>query len=139
MPRPEVLSEENIVRAIHKAWWDEQENRKESSIFKGQNISVSRLSILNLDELFVIFHKQLDTSPNGVIIGAGEINVRQLKEVGRNFTANPTELTVEVDPIKGDAEKRIVENPAHAEIPQKISRGLANKIIDELIFHRNQI
>lgn len=130
MPRPEVSSEENIVRAIHQAWWDDQANRKDSSIFKGINISVNRLAVLNLDKLFTIFHEQLDSSPNGIIIGAGEINVGHLQKIGREFANNPTELTVVEDPIEG--------NSAHAEIPQKISRGLARKIIDELLFHKDK-
>ncbi len=129
MPRPEVSLKENIVRAIHRAWWDEKENRKESSIFKGQNISVSRLSILSIDELFKILHPQLDSSPNGIVIGLGEINVRRLKEIGREFV-NPMELSVEKDPLP--------ENPAHAEIPQKITRGLAKAIIKELDFHKDK-
>lgn len=129
MPRPEVPSEENIVRAIHQAWWDENGNRTESSIFKGENISVSRLSILGKDDLFKILHKQLDKSPNGIIIGLGEINVGKLKEIGKSFV-NPTEITVEEDPLP--------ENPAHAEIPQKISRGLAKRIIRELKFIRDE-
>lgn len=128
MTRPEVPPEENIVRAIHSAWWDVQADRKSSSIFKGENISVSRLSILGLDELFKIFHIELDTSPNGVIVGAGEINVGRLKEIGRKHTI-PLELTVEGAPL--------TENLAHAEIPQRISRGLANSIIRELLFHRD--
>lgn len=132
MSRPQISSEENIVRAIHKAWWDEQTNRKDSSIFRDSRnkLSVSRLSILNLPELFVIFHKELDTSPNGVIIGAGEINVGHLQKIGKEFLDNPTIITVEEDPMEG--------NPAHAEIPQKISRGLAKKIISELLFHKDK-
>lgn len=129
MPRPEVSSEENVVRAVHKAWWDEKENRKSSAIFKGQNISVSRLSILNLDKLFEILHKQLDSSPNGIIIGLGEINVGKLKEIGKKFV-NPIKITVEAVPLP--------ENPAHAEIPQKISRGLAKAIIKELNFIKDK-
>lgn len=138
MPRPEVSSEENIVRAIHSAWWDLETDIKSSSIFKGEKISVSRLSILNLNELFDIFHKQLDTSPNGIIVGAGEMNVGRLQKIGLEFTQNPTKITVEEDPTKEDLERKIVENPAHAEIPQRISRGLAKKIIDELLFHKDK-
>lgn len=129
MPRPEISSEENIVRAIHQAWWDETENRKESSIFKGQNISVSRLVILDLTIIFEILHKQLDSSPNGVVIGVGEINIGNLQEIGKEFI-NPLEISVEEYPLE--------ENPAHAEIPQKISRGLAKKIIDKLLFHNDK-
>ncbi len=137
MVRLQIPPEENIVRAIHFAWWDIEADRKSSSIFKGENISVSRLAILSLIELFPIFHRQLDTSPNGKIVGAGEINVGNLQNIGREFVENPTEITVEEDPTKENPEKRVVENPAHAEIPQKISRGLANKIIKELIFHKD--
>lgn len=128
MTHPEVSCEENVVRAIHSAWWDVQMNRKFSSIFKGENISVSRLSILSLSELLNIFHAQLDSSPNGAIIGVGEINVGRLKAIGGEYEP-PTDLTVEIAPL--------TENPAHAEIPQKISKGLANKIIKELDFHQD--
>lgn len=140
MSRPKVSLKENIVRAIHFAWWDVEANRKSSSIFKDSkgNISVSRLSILNLDKLFNIFHQQLDSSPNGKIIAAGEINVGRLIEIGLEHKENPTYLTVEEAPIKKNKMKGEVENPAHAEIPQKISKGLANRIIRELIFHKDK-
>ena len=137
MIRSQISPEENIVRAIHHTWWDIKDGRKSSSIFKGEHISVSRLAILNLRELFPIFHRQLDTSPSGTIIGAGEINVGQLQKIGREFLEKPTEITVEEDPTKEDAEKGLIENPAHAEIPQKISRGLAKRIIKELVFHKD--
>lgn len=126
MERPEVSDEENIVRAIHQAWWDMNEGRRSSSVFKGTNISVSRLSILALESLFLIFHDQLDSSPNGIIVGAGEINVGRLREIGNEFANNVSIKVIEA-PLEN--------NPAHAEVPQKISRGLANKIISELQFH----
>ena len=129
MPRPEVSDEENIVRAIHQAWWDAKERRGFSLIFKGSNISVSRLSILTLELLFPIFHNQLDSSPNGIIVGAGEINVGRLREIG-NEHETKVNITVVEDPIE--------INRAHAEIPQKISKGLAKKIISELLFHADE-
>jgi len=137
MIRSPIPPEENIVRAIHRTWWDIKDGRKSSSIFKGENISVSRLAILNLQELFPIFHRGLDTSPSGIIIGAGEINVGHLQKIGREYVEKPIEIIVEEDPTKENPEKNIVENPAHAEIPQKISRGLAKKIIKELVFHKD--
>ena len=55
-----------------------------------------------------------------------EINVGRLQEIGR--ARNPAvTLTVEAKP-----EER---NPAHAEIPQNITRGLANQILAELRLH----
>lgn len=138
MPRPLVPPDENIVRAIHFAWWDIENDVKHSSILKDSrgNVSVSRLSILSLNKLFEIFHKQLDSSPNGRIVGAGEINVGHLMEIGLEHTANPTNLTVEEAPIKEDEANGEIGNPAHAEIPQRISKGLANRIIKEMVFHK---
>jgi hypothetical protein len=46
--------------------------------------------------------------------------------VGQSYQ-QPIELTVEPKPVEG--------NPAHAEIPQKISRGLANQILKKLKLH----
>lgn len=127
MPRPECPPEENVLRAIHAAHWDESKNYKSSSIFKGKEISVSRLSVLTIPELFMIFHRQLDKSKNGRIVAAGEINVGRLMAIGREHSP-VIELTVEEDLQQ--------ENPAHAVIPQEIKqRGLARKIIDALIIH----
>ena len=126
MSRPLCPPEENILRAIHASHWDAQNSRGYSPIFKGRNTSVSRLSILGLAALLDIFHQQLDSSPSGKIIGAGEINIGELQRIGREHL-HPLELNVEEAPEPN--------NPAHAEIPQEISRGLAKKIIDALAFH----
>lgn len=122
-PRSECPPQEDIVRAIHDAQWDRFNDRKSSTIFKGKNISVSRLSVLSLRELFKIFHAKLDGSPNGVIVAVGEINVGALQEIGRRYQ-HPVALTVEEDPQD--------DNKAHAVVPQDISRGLAKLIIDAL-------
>jgi len=119
--------EENVLRAIHSAHWDRNEDRKSSAIFKGPNISVSRLSVLQLEELFAIFHRKLDESPNGRIVAAGEINVGSLQRIGRDYPPRPIEITVEEDPEN--------DNPAHAVIPQKVSQGLAKVIIANLAIH----
>ncbi|HBB97708.1 MAG TPA: hypothetical protein DC054_20195 [Blastocatellia bacterium] len=126
MPRPKCPPEEDIVRALHDAQWDRANDRKSSTIFKGKNISVSRLSVLGLRELFGIFHAKLDGSPNGAIVAVGEINVGELQRIGRQYQ-HPMELTVEEDPQE--------DNLAHAVIPQDITRGLANVIIKTLKIH----
>src|SRR5258705_12366203 len=129
MPHAVCRPEENILRAIHTAHWDQSKGRFSSELFKGRCTSVSRLSILSLNELFRIFHNELDSPPkNRSVFAAGEINIGRLQEIGLGFAANPTNLTVEEDPTEA--------NPAHAVIPEKISKGLAMKIIRALIVHR---
>ena len=128
MPRPECPPEENVLRAIHSAHWDERKERYSSSLFKGSGTSVSRLSILSMVELFAIFHEELDSpTSNQVVKSGGEINVGRLQQVGRGYQPRPTDLTVEEAPTE--------TNHAHAEIPQNISKGLAFEIIRALTIH----
>jgi hypothetical protein len=82
-----------------------------------------------MEELFAIFHRKLDGSPNGVIVAAGEINVGRLERIGREYQPRPTDLTVEEDPE--------ADNLAHAVIPQTINRGLARVIIASLTVHND--
>ncbi|MHB9074735.1 MAG: hypothetical protein ACYC6G_14560 [Desulfobaccales bacterium] len=128
----ECLNEENIVRAILSSHWDQKHERFSSDLFRGPGISVSRLVILSLEKLFEIFHKELDRlnlSPQNIVEWAGEINVGLLKDIGLNHKKNPTEITVISMPTDS--------NPAHAEIPQKLSKGLAKSIIKALKIHKN--
>jgi hypothetical protein len=125
MPRRRCSPEENVLRAIHTAFWDVGRGRWSSEMFKGRETSVSRLAVLGLQELLAIFHQELDSPPrNRRVIGVGEINIGALEEIGHT---TQTVLTVEEDPTP--------LNPAHAVIPQNIGRGLAMKIIAALTLH----
>lgn len=124
--RPECGGGEDVVRAITTAHWDPAEGRVSSSLFKGERISVSRLGVLPLPVLLEIFDRELVRPPERSVRGAGEIRVRTLKQIGREFQ-HPVELTVEQDPTP--------TNPAHAEIPQRISKGLSKRIVDALVLH----
>ena len=132
MIRPLVDSKENIVRAIRTADWDKKKNRFSSDLFKGPYTSVSRLSILSLKELFEIFHRDLDreiSDPPNIVRWAGEINVGNMQRIGLTHQ-KPIQITVEQDPTPN--------NIAHAEIIQKLSRGLSIKIINSLIIHEDK-
>lgn len=121
MQRPLCEDHENILRAINEANWDASKNRGNSSLFKGPNTSVSRLSILSKSEIMDLFRTELRCP----VVCVGEINVGNLKQIGllHDFV-----ITVEQDPLP--------TNPSHAEIPQKItSRKLAYAIIDALELH----
>lgn len=120
-----VSDEEDIVRAICSDKFDGEQ--LSPSLFTGAGTSVSRLTVTSLDDHWQLFQQHVSRPPERRLELIGEINVGELQRLGRSFEANPTELTVEAKPEDW--------NPAHAEIPQKISRGLANRIIRNLIIH----
>jgi len=110
---------EDILRAVSEAHWDGK--RLDTDLFEGKGISVSRLSITDFPRLCKIFVETIK-APTVLTV---EINVGNLQDIGRAH--NPSkELTVEEDPV-------IPANPAHAVIPQRISTGLARKIVDAVI------
>ena len=121
-----VSSDENIVRAICTDKIDE--GVISPSLFKGSNTSVSRPAIIPLEDHWSIFRSSVQKPPERILEMIGEINIAQLQEIGRSFEAKPTTLTVEPKPEDWNA--------AHAEIPENISRGLANKIVAALTRHR---
>jgi hypothetical protein len=128
--RPRCAGHEQIVRAIRSADYDEKKRRLSSGLFKGKEISVSRLSILPLNKLFLLFHSELDRqekNPPTKVKWAGEMTVSTLESIGRNYEPAPTGLTVEADPTE--------RNPAHAVIPQRITTGLAHRINRALTIH----
>lgn len=117
--------EEDIVRAICTDKWDGE--RLSPSLFSGEGTSVSRLAVIALAEHWDLFRNYVEQPPERRLELIGEINVGRLHELGRTHTT-PIELTVEEKPEDW--------NPAHAEIPQRITRGLANKILPALKLHR---
>lgn len=124
MEKEECPPEEEVLRAIRRADWDKRKNRYSSSLFKGCDISISRLAILSYNEIVKIFRADFDDRPTGPLEATGQISVGELQKIGTNYKANPTNLTVVPKPLK--------DNCAHAEIPQNISKGLAKQIIGAL-------
>lgn len=121
MPIP---AEEDIVRAICTDKWDG--TRVSPSLFTGENTSASRLAVIPLADHWDMFRKRLEKPPERRLELIGEINVGHLQQLGRTC-AQSTELTVEAKPEDW--------NSAHAEIPQRITRGLANQIVNALKRH----
>lgn len=120
-----IDSSEDIVRAICTDKWDGE--RLSPSAFAGDNLSVSRLAIVSLADHWDLFRQYVERPPERRLELIAQINVGRLEEIG--LAQNPpVALTVEPKPEEW--------NPAHAEVPQRISRGLANKILPELRLHR---
>jgi hypothetical protein len=115
---------ENIVRAVCTDKWDGE--RLSPSLFVGENISVSRLAVVALSDHWDLFRQYVEQPPERRLELIAEINVGRLQELGSAHTP-AVALTVEPKPERW--------NSAHAEIPQKNTRGLANKILPELKVH----
>lgn len=120
-----VSSGENIVRAICTDKWDGK--RISPSLFTGNCTSVSRLTITPLADHWDMFRRHVQNPPERILELIGEINVGHLQQLGYTHES-PVTLTVEPEPVDW--------NPAHAIIPQKISRGLAIRIVRALKLHR---
>ena len=118
------MSREDIVRAVCSDKWDGV--RLSPSLFVGAGTSVSRLALASLEKHWNMFSHHVQKPPERRLEIIAEINVSKLQSLG--LAQNPP-VTVTVEPKPEDW------NPAHAEIPQKITRGLANKILPELKLH----
>lgn len=116
---------ENIVRAICSDKWDGE--RLSPSLFVGAGTSVCQLAMIPLEDHWDLFRNHVQRPPQRLLELIGEINVGTLEQIGRCHTP-PIGLTVEPKPEDW--------NKAHAEIPEKISRGLANKILPALNLHK---
>jgi len=97
------------------------------SLFKGENVSVGRLAVTSLADHWDVFRRFVEKPPERKLELIGEIRIAHLQQLGRSHDPAPTELTVEPKPLK--------DFPSHAVIPQNITRGLANRIVDALTIH----
>ena len=127
-----VSPAENIVRAVCTDKWDGE--RLSPSLFISDGVSesrpdagvsVSRLALLSLEDHWDMFRRHVQKPPVRRLEMIAEINVGELQNIGRAY-APPVELTVEPWPNPW---------PAHAQIPQRITRGLANKVLPALKLH----
>lgn len=92
---------EIIVRAIHTGHYDASTGILRPKLFEGRNISVSRLQILPIHELFSIFTADID-APSQFIIQVASLEVQELMNLAKAYT-NPetkqsTNLSVIQDP-----------------------------------------
>lgn len=125
-----VSEEEDIARAICSDKWDPKTGLVSASLFKGEEVSVSRLAITPLEETWALFRSSVEKPPERTLKRIGTINVGTLAEVGAKYENEPVKLTVEPNPLDG--------YPSHAIIPQKITRGLSNQILKKLTIHEEE-
>jgi hypothetical protein len=73
-----------------------------------------------------VFRRGVEKPPERLLKRIAQIGVGRLSALGRTHTP-PTAITVEADPADW--------NTAHAIIPGRRSRGLANRIKDAVVIH----
>jgi hypothetical protein len=150
MAKGDLINEnEKVVRAGLYPYWDANLERASPSAFTQAEVSVSRLAILNFDQIVSIFKKDF----NGRLHRDGES--MEIRGIGRATVADivkQTEkplddknkslpkviLTVIEDQIENDPKNS--DNPAHALIcgwdredptqSQKIPRSVAKRLLD---------
>ena len=109
---------EEIVRAICSDKFDGE--RASPSAFTGDNVSVSRLAILPIQDLWQILAEEAANPPERILMCLGKTTVGDVLAVGAESVPRCT-LNVHADPTD--------TNPAHAEIRPKITRGQANRLL----------
>lgn len=139
---------EDVVRAGMYPYWEPALKRATPAAFTSEEVSISRLAILDLASIIAIFQSDFDqrTHPDGesmAIRGVGCANVgdilRQVDEPidAKKGTLPPVVLKVVEDPIENEVGS--ANNLSHALIrgldrenpaqPKKITRGVANRLL----------
>ena len=130
----ELPADEYVLRALTERMYDESKGRFSAEVFGKAGTSVSRLSILDFNEIAKIFCQDLHCPPDSELLGCVRISVGALKAFGENFESNgkaePKQISIDPKPVLNV--QGIVDNPAHAEIRQKIPRTLSFDIMKTL-------
>ena len=138
---------EEVIRAGMYPYWDADLKRATPSAFTSVEVSVSRVAILDFDQIVSIFKKDFDgrVHPDGESIevrGTGRAPVAEVIQQAEEPTNHKSffnvVLTVVEDRIEN--EPGATDNPAHALIrgwaredltqSRKISKGLAKRLLD---------
>jgi len=109
---------EAIVRAICSDKFDGE--RVSPSAFVGNNVSVSRLAILSIEDLWQILAEEASSPPERTLMRLGKTTVADVVTVGEESQPR-CDLNAHADPTE--------TNPAHAEIRPKLTRGQANRLL----------
>jgi hypothetical protein len=123
--------DEQVVRAVCTEHYDRDSGRVSPSLYEGTNVSLSRLVIIPLVAQWTKLAATVQKLPGRRLEKIGEVGVGQMEDTGMNYTQNgratPIELTVEDDPTP--------QNPAHAFIPGKITKGLSRALRNVTTIH----
>jgi hypothetical protein len=92
--------DEIIVRAIHTEHYDATTRILRPKVFEGRDVSVSRLQILTIEELFPIFTADIDAPPERIIIQVGSLKVQELMRLAQDNPNLETKQSAKLDVIQ---------------------------------------
>jgi hypothetical protein len=92
--------DEIIVRAIDTQHYDPQTGILRPKLFEGRDVSVSRLQILTLEELFFIFTADIDAPPERTVIQVAILHVQELVDIAKNFIHFETKRAVTLNVVQ---------------------------------------
>ena len=123
---------ERVLRAVCSDKFDPATGRVAKSLFKGAEISLSRLRIVSLPKQWPLLASTVQKLPGRRLERLGEIGVDRIEDIGAAYRTDergcPAALKVVADPLP--------HNEAHAIIVEEIkSDALARALVAELRLH----
>lgn len=133
----EMTPEEDVVRALHAPFWDENVKRGTKSAFKQLEVSVCRTKILPYDDIVNILKRSIGSVEKPVLIKAtAKINVSEVQRICSSDNPQERDVLFCADPVQ--ANERLPENLSHALMksydfnekkPKVLTNGLAQRIM----------
>lgn len=131
----EVGESELLIRAVCTDKYDKDKGTISPSLMMGPDTSVSRSPLIPLHDHWEIFQRCVQKPEKERLLELiGTIGVSRLRKVTEEHdTAEGSKHEVKVCVAPNDCWK---PREGHAEIKGKRSRGLANKLIKELLYYK---
>lgn len=123
---------ERVLRAVCSDKFDPVTRKVAKSLFKGAEISLSRLQVIPIARQWPLLASTVQKLPGRRLERLGEIGVDRIEDIGAAYRKDdegqPAPLTV--------VEDRLPRNEAHAIIVEEIkSDALAKALVSELRLH----
>ncbi|TPQ39881.1 hypothetical protein C2U69_11240 [Cupriavidus pinatubonensis] len=129
--KPVVPPEEEVLRAVFEPYWDSTLGRATASIFVDDDISVSRLRVLQKNEIVTIFKQQFD-SPTRTVHGVLRIAIETVQSICQSHTDSPRDVHACEDPTATDISHAVLRPYTTDDPPirKAMSKGLARKVLN---------
>ena len=135
MSEVEVGEDEGLVRAVCTDKYDKDIGTIAPSLMMGPDTSVSRTKLIQLSDHWDLFRRCVQKPEKERLLEViATIDLPKLRKIAADHDAvTNSKHDIKVVVAPNDCWK---PRDGHAEIKGRISRGLANKLIKELVYHK---